>query len=254
MSRTICFLFFFFTLCGGVFACDAKFSIEILNEIDQAIQKETQQINKIDPYCNSTNDVTLELYNERGISYFAKREYKLALADFDHILETKSSINQMRDLVVGTALWGRALCHACLDMDENTYEDFDMLESYFRDIFQTDCACDSEKKDPVSRAVSRKGFHARTMEVKFANPNEKISIEECNDRIRGCAKKLRLFIGPLIKDVAKRTIFFAFINALEDQGLYCCRHGTFWTSCVTPILEKLQNWNAFGIPADPYWD
>lgn len=91
-------------------------------------------------------------------------------------------------------------------------------------------------------------------ELKFAYPDEQVSVYECRDRVARCAQKVKLFVGPLIKDIARRAIFFTFIDALEDQGLYCCRDGSIWTSCVTPLLEKLQKWRMVGIPDDPAWD
>jgi hypothetical protein len=72
--------------------------------------------------------------------------------------------------------------------------------------------------------------------------------------VHGSAEALKLFITPLIKDASKRFLFYSFIKSLEDAGYYCCKDGSIWTSCVAPLLDKLQKWKMVGIPADPAWD
>ena len=90
--------------------------------------------------------------------------------------------------------------------------------------------------------------------MQLDNPNENISAAQCRDRVSGSAKALRDFIAPLIKDVGKQSVFILFINRMEGHGLDCCRDGSIWVTCVTPILQKLENWRVLGIPADPAWD
>src|SRR5437899_7647832 len=105
MKCVLKYFFFAFVLVSRLSYCHE--GIELL------IEKETNQLRYLETFANPTSDQVLEFYNERGISYFVAKRYSLALADFNHILEVKCSQNRARDLLVGAALWGRALCHAC---------------------------------------------------------------------------------------------------------------------------------------------
>jgi hypothetical protein len=140
----------------------------IVTEIDEIIQKEAQQINEMEQLYSANDDRVLELYNEQGISYFVKGDYYSALMNFNHILEIKSSSQEMGHLIVGSALWGRALCHACLDLTEETIHDLKLLEEFFLNPFR----CYEREKELTSDYKEK--IVAKT-KAKFANPNEKIS-------------------------------------------------------------------------------
>ncbi len=221
-------------------------------QIEEMFFREIQQIQDLESACGTTDEV-LWLYNDLGISCFFGENYKLALDCFDHILQQKS--HDEKNLLIGAALWGKAICHACLDMSEEMIQDFQALELYFQQVFHYNCPSSRER---LIFSSSNENFHYWDMfhsaKVEFANPNENVSAYECRERVRGSANALKLFIGPLVKNVAKRAIFMRFIDALEYQGMYCCHDGTIWATCVTPILQKLQDWKALGIPADPAWD
>ncbi len=228
-------------------------SFEKIAKIDEAILSETQQIQDLQSVYGVTDEV-LWLYNQLGISYFFKGEYLSALDNFDYIFQQKYHDEQ--SLLIGAALWGKAICHACLDMSDEMMQDIHILESYFNSLFHYNCPSARNRK---RLAFSDEQSHysnwiMKTKQVQFANPNENISAAQCRDRVTGSAKALRDFIAPLIRDVGKQIIFIQFINVLEDRGIYCCRDGSIWVSCVTPIMQKLENWKVFGIPADPAWD
>lgn len=229
-----------------IFPCSNK------EKIEESIFEKTNQIRNLEINQGVTEEV-LWLYNELGIDLFFLKDYLSALKTFDYILSEKMEDNH--SLLIGASLWGKAICHACLDMSEEMIHDFEMLEIYFDHLFQCDCLSMSSH-EPL--AFSKRTFHSSDLQEKtkvvLANPSENISASECRERVRGSAKALKLFIGPLIKDPAKRAIFYAFIENLEAQGVRCCRHGTIWATCVMPLLQKLQDWKAFGIPSDPAWD
>lgn len=225
---------------------------EKTEEIDATIRYETEEIQKLQNIYGISDEV-LWLYNELGISLFFKGDYQVALNNFDYILKKK--IHEKENLLIGAALWGKALCHACLDMTEEMLQDFQMLELYFKHLFQFDCPSKRHRRIfASSNSVPSFSNLISSTKIEFAYPNEKISVAECRDRVRGSAEKLRLFIGPLIRDTAKRILFIKFIDALEEEGVFCCRDGSIWTTCVSPILEKLQKWKIIGVPADPAWD
>ena len=222
-------------------------------EIEKVIEKETLRISSLED-SQRISDAALWLYNDLGISHFFRENFLGALGNFDYILETKISMDDSENLLVGAALWGRMLCHARLDMENELDQDLQMLEVYFYRVFQRDQQCQSCRSEfNISKVAHYSDFITQT-KIEFANPDEYISAAECRDRVTGSANQLRLFISPLIKSTAKRAIFLKFIDALEDQGYYCCRDGTFWTTCVTPIFEKLNKWRVIGIPSDPAWD
>ncbi len=222
---------------------------QVSDKIKESILYETRELEKLESILHSSDDQVLELYNERAISYFAQQKYTLALADFNHILEEKIQTKDLQTIIIGEALWGRSLCHACLDMNNELAEDLTLLSQFLR-FFEEDCLC-NDKKTILSSAG--KNFIILPV-VRFADPDENISAYECRERVRGSAEKVRLFLGPLLKDTVKRTLFLTFITGLENQGIACCRDGSIWATCVSPILNKLEKWHILGIPADPAWD
>jgi hypothetical protein len=227
------------------------------SEIEGTIGQESETIRDLEVryYSSSDRNALLELYNERGISNFAVGSYKAALRDFNRILEEAFSFGYKREGIVGAALWGRALCHACLESDAEMIEDIEMLDRYLDELCNGDCqSCFGViEREPEYSPLSP--YQASvTLVAKYVNPNEKLSIAECRERVTGTANALRLFIGPLIKDASKRGLFLSFIQGLEDKGLYCCREGSIWTTCINPLIEKLQRWKMVGIPANPAWD
>lgn len=221
-------------------------------EIEETILDERQQIHDLQSVYGLTDEV-LWLYNDLGISYFFKDEFLTALDKFDYILQQKQEDNE--SLLIGAALWGKAICHARLDMFDEMLQNLRLLESYFNHLFEYNCRSEQRKQF----MLSNEDFHLshlifKAKQVQFENPNENISAAQCRDRVVGSANAIKNFIAPLIKDPGKQIIFIQFINGLESQGLYCCRDGSIWVSCVTPMLQKLENWKIFGIPADPAWD
>ena len=230
-----------------------KQDIQQLCLIDETIRKEMDQICYLESF-EGISDTVLWLYNDLGISHFFRGNFELALGNFAYILEATFSRNDKENVLIGAALWGRALCHACLDMENEMDQDLDMLKIYFENVFQDNQTCKSYKSFRIATKVPSYSDFIIQTKVEFAYPDEYISAAECRRRVIGSADKLKLFVAPLIKSTSKRVIFMQFIEALQEQGIYCCRDGTFWTTCVTPILEKLDKWKVVGIPADPAWD
>lgn len=228
---------------------------EKIAKIDEAIRCESQQIHDLQN-AHGLTDKVLWLYNDLGISYFFKEEYSVALDQFDYILQQKYQDEE--SLLIGAALWGKALCHACLDMSDDMLQDLQILESYFSHLFRSSCRSAGDRKrfvfsgEPVH--YSNLIMQTKNKPIRLDNPNENISAAQCRDRVGGTARTLKEFIAPFIKDVGKQIIFIQFINGLEIAGMDCCRDGSIWASCVMPLLQKLENWKVFGIPADPAWD
>ncbi len=149
-------------------------SFEKIAEIDQAILCETQQIQDLQSIYGVADEV-LWLYNQLGISYFFRGEYLSALDKFDYILQQKS--HDEESLLIGAALWGKAICHACLDMSDEMVQDIHVLESYFHGLFHYNCRSPREKKRLVFSDEQNhySNWIMVTKQVQFANPNENIS-------------------------------------------------------------------------------
>jgi hypothetical protein len=200
--------------------------ISLQHENDKDIESNFSTINEL-------SDIGIfNSYNERGLDYFFEEKYSHALEDFNKVLERGLTHSDLDDVLLGSALWGRTLCHAYLGLENATIEDIQLLRDFFIETRQ----CISNRT-----------------EVKCANPNENISKNSCEERVVGTANAMRI-LAVAIKKSELGFLVNQFIDELEKVGIRCCRDGSFWTSCVTPLLEKLEKWKAFGIPSDPYWD
>jgi len=227
-----------------------------LEDLEALLALETEKIQELEKGCDEIQ--LYEAYNERGMTFFLKKEYKWALRDFDFILEGIPLSSKIDYSIFGAALWGRALSRACLGMGEAATDDLLMLCSLI-DHFQIGCCEKSESR----REISTNSFSQASVLlcasdddqwVKYANPHESISSRECRNRVFGTANALKNFLTPLIKDPGAQVTFMYFIDLLTQQGYNCCHDGSIWATCVKPLLAKLNKWRAFGIPADPYWD
>jgi hypothetical protein len=112
----------------------------------------------------------------------------LALDRFDYILQQKW--HDKENLLIGAAVWGKAMCHACLDMSDELVEDFRILEAYFSNLFRHNCRSVRDRK---RFAFSDEKTHysnwiMKTKQIEFTNPNENISAAQCRERVMGSAR------------------------------------------------------------------
>ncbi len=126
------------------------------NVIDSDLNQEIQQLNDEIAEFNFplTNKKKLpSLYIDRGTYYFALKDYEAALNDFNLVLTNNCN---SQDENFGLALWGRALCHACLGHFVEVQEDLQIL----RNVFIDDLACIEKEKDhfPILRFLQSSLF------------------------------------------------------------------------------------------------
>lgn len=86
---------------------------------------------------------------------------------------------------------------------------------------------------------------------------DKISVQECLDRVHGTANRMY----DLIAFAPKVEVQFLLRNIVKElacQAADCCMAGGLWKACLGPLLNKWCKWNekyrVFGIPPDPAWD
>lgn len=186
----------------------------------------------------------LNTRNLNGVNHLFAGDLLEALNDFDFVIERKSSIS---DELYGLALWGRVFCHAYLGELHQVEEDIRLLNRFF---IERKCACE---RSHDFYWQTRQDLVHQTSVVIYANPDEKISQHECIARVVGTANSLKAMCAAITRSDIQ-YLLIKVIEAMEELGIRCCENGTFWTTCVTPLIEKLQKWKVFGIPADPAWD
>ncbi len=144
---------------------------------------------------------------ETALNYFENKDYISALIEFERCEETDS------------VLLGKALCHACLNEQEETEETLGRLHILLVDIHP----CSDETPS-----------------------------EECRRKVRESSGELKRYVACYVSNAAIAWIFNSFIDGLEKAGLYCCKKGSMWTTCAAPIVDKLKNWKEWGIPTLPW--
>ncbi len=210
-----------------------KFAAEQIERIDHL----SQAIDK----TNSLDDLsTLELYNERGISYFFIGEFENALIDFNHVIAKSESQPTLDIKLIGTALWGRLFCHAFSNQLQETYDDSLLIQFLFMD--HVCCEERMELEKFIKTSNHNNAFFIIPV-AKFATPEEKITKRECHDRTSSIADKMRS-LADLIPLFVVRNIVLFTIDKLSNNAHECCERGNHWTVCLGPIADawkKLDN-------------
>ena len=207
----------------------------------------------------------LELYNERGIRYFCIGSLENALDDFNHVLNVLENRQETVEPPLALALWGRMLCHAHQNHEEEAIHDLDLFQSYFLE----ECSpCKGSQFSLVGLSTLNAGSREHWHEIQntplifenlplyslvntrntnlyyseyvrpvaeFANPNERLSTEECKQRVKGTADIMRLLTVRIPSPKLSGLVNLA-ISHLEDAMNSCC-HRNRWTDCLSPILD-----------------
>ncbi len=203
---------------------------ESLSSTDEDIKREIESIsNCINQSIYEPNSKVeiLELYNARGLRYFCAGLFEDALIDFNQVLNAIDYTEKTEEPFLALALWGRLLCHSHLDQEAEAFEDLELFHSYFLN----DClpCIDSEKintnfpffypssiiqgyKPQNASSISKKSSSYPLVNTRnknlnysnyvhlvaeFANPNERLSTENCKNRVKGTADIMRLFTAKL---------------------------------------------------------
>ena len=143
---------------------------DIIICLEQAIQRDTDKIQKIESTLTPSIEELIKTHKNRALLYLWVKNYESALADFNDILDIKSSQNQMEDSIVGSALFGRALCHVGLNQIDEIYQDFRFLNAYFTLQHQEDCPDEAESVVLTSLPALQKR-NVRRLHLFSTHPN-----------------------------------------------------------------------------------
>lgn len=194
----------------------------------------------------------------QALAAFEKQSFQLSIDLFNQILDADLSDTSPVD--IGTSLWGSLLCSAILDHEDLFEERLKQAHAFFIDRPILKSSTKTIHYNESSYTIQLVDWRSRPNNerkpdpvAKFANPNEKISIGTCIDRVKGVSNALKFGIA-FVKKGHYAFILNAFVDALQERCMSCCESGTFWTTCVSPILVKLDKWKLLGIPDDPAWD
>ncbi len=254
MCRILAIFLFFFTLNQRFLIGEELSSFGSISELEyhanlshadkaQIIQhlvvSQWEKIEGLSLEISSTADSlnALPLVKKRGILYFSIGEMDLALEDFNQILNVLL-IHQKNDRqLIGTALWGRLLCHAFSGFSQEAYDDIHKVELFF--VANADCKNqDLEDREVALGAGSLEGLILPV--AKFAHPNEKISSEECRSRVYRTAQAMRTIILKVPNVFVQCSVTYL-IDELSQVGLSCCKNPSNWTSCLEPIVDAWHN-------------
>ncbi len=217
--------------------------------------------------ANEQVSEALAFLNKRGLGYCLEEKYEAALEDFSYVINNSWDVDPK---MFGVALWGKAICDACLRNVDETLQNVEILEMMLEaccqecseekirglpkthpSLFNSSFYWDSETINPMIQTVS-------SSDNLFANPDEVLSPSDCCERIRIFTEKVRRLIK---RDFNQRAStpdnnyaldkFWSFIRKVSRKGEDCCWSRTHWTICCTPIAIIWREWNEKGLPRNP---
>ena len=78
-------------------------------------------------------------------------------------------------------------------------------------------------------------------------------LDFCLNTVDNCSKFMK-GMCVVVKDPGARVTLGLFVDGLADKAKSCCRAGGFWRNCVQKMVDVMNEWKMFGIPADSAWD
>jgi hypothetical protein len=224
--------------------CFFSIGILILNplnafENDSLLNQDIPQMSETSLHAEAfeneqSQPITLETFASRGLKFLFTGQFEDALINFNHILNALHDTHKLNKFLLSTALWGRLLCHAYANQEEEAYNDLLFIRSYF-----IDNVCYSYKESIYANSFSSDNSDYKIFQIAdFANPNEKISSVECRSRVRGTANVMRLLVTKIPNRALADAISFT-ITELEYAASQCCDR-SHWTDCLSPIIDS---WN-----------
>lgn len=219
---------------------------ENFTAIEEILSLQSKNIGNLTSAINASVDkhMELKLLNERGLRYFLVGNFERAFKDLKTVVDSSLEDPEFDPSLLATALWGQLLCYAFTDAVNESFQILSMLKKRF----QNPC---SEEYCLINSVPN---FQNNTcLFADFANANERISPEECKERVRGTAQLMR----ALVLKVPNRSVAGAIqlsIAELENSAYSCCEL-EHWTKCLSPIVdawEYLKNSMEKGVKIVPY--
>jgi len=199
----------------------------VSEEYCQEIQVLTEEINSYPKHL-----CPAELRNERGLFFFLSQEYDKAIEDFENVAERFEN-NAIEDCsLYASALWGRFLTYAFTNDINKSLSDLFLIRKLF-----IDSSCNFKKGNSSCIVKFDNNFSAEKI-ADFADPNDRLTPEQCKERVRGTAIAMR----ALCLKIPNSTLRFATeisIGELEQKAYTCCDK-EHWTECLSPIVDA---WN-----------
>jgi hypothetical protein len=191
-----------------------------------------------------------------------------AIDDFNNVLNVLENRQETESSILALALWGRMLCHAYQNHEDEAIHDLDLFQSYFLSgcspctgsqtisanlpSFNVASRKDERKFQrapiffdqlPPGRVVNTPNESLIYNDyvhpiAEFANPNERLSTEECKQRVKGTADIMRLLTAKIPNAKVVGAVNFA-ISQLEDAMNSCC-YRERWTDCLSPIVDAYK--------------
>lgn len=176
--------------------------------------------------------MNIDNINARGFGSLLSGQFEDALADFNYVLYALRDINQPNEPMFGAALWGRLLCHAYADLEQDTLNDLSLIRAHF-----IGNSCRTTLVHTRHYSVRNSGVSIFRI-ADFADPNERLSPDQCKERVRGTANVMRILAMKVPNRALAEAISFT-ITELEYAACRCCERN-HWTECLGPIVD---GWN-----------
>lgn len=242
------------------------------NEIDysqfnspkEAISFETEKIASIP---DSEPAMLSSAYMDRAETLIIAEDAETAIDDLKNGLYYASFCPKKseKDLLICRGLFDLCIAYGALDRIEelkSTGEEFLFVLSNLQcnDCHHgKDCSQESYGSVLFAKNASRNNQRGHIMHCRSSKDwpilgPDRIPIRDCIERVGTTAHALKVLVAALIKRQELQPIFNSLIDSLATEAEKCCYAGGLWKGCLKPLTNRLHNWKALGIPADPYWD
>jgi len=268
-----CILGFIVFASRGTLAIAASEQLSSVHEVQEydALEEIKDEIENISnhitlmSYEKGDTVKLLNLYNERGLRYFCIGLLKNAFDDFNYVINVLINKEEIEETPLALALWGRMLCHSYNNHEEAAFQDLHLFQSYFlseappcedpltfsanlstsnmnsrkyRHEFQN--AAMIYERSPPCCLVNTHNENLNYSDyvhpiAQFANPNEKLSKEDCKDRVKCTADIMRLLTARIPSSRLAGAVNIA-ISRLEELAISCC-YRSHWTDCMNPVID-----------------
>lgn len=227
------FIFLSFVECPAIDYRTANTSSEIL-------ELETIAIN--DARLGNPH-ILIESLLDRAESYLILGGYRLAFEDYAEAHSLCSFMEQDQQIAVQMLriLFGSAITAFNLGLEEKGWEIFGHIAEAVDAYKCPDCSCYPEYEIVL----------AADPHQPILGP-ESIPVRDCIERAGTTSLALKALLvkaRPEVQFLLNQTI-----DLLYGQAVGCCKAGGLWKGCLQKLVNKLHQWNVFGIPADPAWD
>jgi hypothetical protein len=220
---------------------------EALESLDQQIKNDS-----------STNFELMDLLIERGTILFFSGEHEAAINDFAFALMHSNEIPEpSRREKISEALWGRMWGYAFLGKQKEFFEDLHSISKLLSECYHTSAKISpttfQSDLSPATPCKSKKNIKDDDWEDVPQNYDSDENVSFCIDTVNNTISFMKGMCNA-IRDQGIKTSLYLFIEGLGRQAIRCCTARGFWRTCVDPMVQKMNRWKIFGIPADPYWD